>query len=583
AGGAVVCRCYRIINIVILAPGISSDILRRWLKQGKNTAKTSPGTRLYNISSIFPELTSQYDDIVNASTVVIVIDVNDVKVTNKAGNTEISEFLGNWNEFTTAISHSRLANSDQSEGDSHEVYSTTIYGTRWSTEPIPRYELPEDEMPPKCAYKFIKDELALDGNPLLNLASFVTTYMEEEAEKLMAENLSKNFIDYEEYPISVELQNRCVNIISRLFNAPLDDPNAEAMGVSTVGSSEAIILAVLAMKKRWQLKRLAEGKSTEKPNLIMGANVQVCWEKEDMFILKPEKAVELVDENTIGICAILGSTYTGHYEDVKLLNDLLIEKNKADNFDVPIHVDAASGGFVAPFVYPELEWDFRLPLVRSINVSGHKYGLCYAGVGWAIWRSAEYLPKELIFNINYLGSDQASFTLNFSKGASHVIAQYYVLVRLGRKGFTSIMTNITNTADHLAELLEKTGRFEILSERNGKGLPLVAFRLKTNAHYNEFDIANRIRERGWIVPAYTMAPHAQNVKLLRVVVREDFSRQRCEVFVKDLLNALSLLDKLDVKSIKEKRTAAQRWTLLKNVTLAFKGHKDTSIKQNTIC
>ncbi|CAG8495381.1 2172_t:CDS:10 [Ambispora gerdemannii] len=498
--------------------------------------------------------------------------------------------------LSNAISASRLSDSEQT--DVQKGFSSTIYGTRWSIEPIPRFELPKDEMPANVAYRFIKDELALDGNPLLNLASFVTTYMEDEAEKLMAENLSKNFIDYEEYPVSAELQNRCVNIIARLFNAPLDKPEAEAMGVSTVGSSEAIMLAVLAMKKRWQGKRRAEGKSTENPNLIMGANVQVCWEKacrylevderyvyctEKMFVLTPEKAVELVDENTIGICAILGSTYTGHYEDVKTLNDLLVEKNEANNLDVPIHVDAASGGFVAPFVCPDLEWDFRLPLVRSINVSGHKYGLCYAGIGWAIWRSAEYLPKELIFNINYLGSDQASFTLNFSKSAAHVIAQYYVLIRLGRKGFTSIMHNITNTADHLIERLEKTGRFEILSERGGRGLPLVAFRLKKEYHYNEFDIANRLREHGWIVPAYTMAPHAEHIKLIRVVVREDFTLHRCDDFIRDLLNTLSLLDKLDAKSIAVKRTAGQRWTLLKNVTLAFKGHKDASFKQNSIC
>ncbi|CAG8568552.1 7858_t:CDS:10 [Paraglomus occultum] len=510
--------------------------------------------------------------------------------------------------LSNAISNSKLEGKDEcTESDqTEEVYSSTVYGSRWSDQPIPRFELPEDEMPPHVAYKLIKDDLAvttesaLDSKPTLNLASFVTTYMEEEAEKLMYENISKNFIDFEEYPMSVEIQNRCVNIIARLFHAPVDNPNQEAMGVSTVGSSEAIMLAVLAMKRRWQEQRRAKGLSTDKPNLVMGSNVQVCWEKacryfeveenyvycsEGQYILSPEKAVELVNENTIGVCVILGSTYTGHYEDVKAVNDLLLVKKALTGWEVPIHVDAASGGFVAPFVNPDLEWDFRLPLVKSINVSGHKYGLCYPGIGWAIWRSAKYLPKDLVFTINYLGADQASFTLNFSKGASHVIAQYYVLIRLGRKGFTSIMKNITKHADRLAQMLEATERFEILSERNGKGLPVVAFRLKHNEkmNYDEFDLATRLRERGWVVPAYTMAPHAEHIKLLRVVLREDFTRIRCELLMKDIKLALSLLDKMDRAAIKTMRSASQRWTLLKHATLAFKGHKNQTDKTYGVC
>jgi len=248
--------------------------------------------------------------------------------------------------------------------------------------------------------------------------------------------------------------------------------------------------------------------------------------------------------------------------------------------DVSIHVDAASGGFVAPFVNPDLEWDFRLPLVRSINVSGHKYGLCYAGIGWAIWRSKEYLPQDLVFNVNYLGSDQASFTLNFSKGASHIIAQYYILIRMGRRGFTAIMRNLTSTADYLAAELEKTQKFDILSEGGGAGLPLVAFKLKNRKHYDEFDIACRIRERGWIIPAYTMAPNADHISLLRIVIREDFSRQRCCVLLKDLEHAIDTLEKLDSETVRVKRTAHSRWSLLKNATIAFRGHKDGSIKNN---
>ncbi|CDS05122.1 Putative Glutamate decarboxylase [Lichtheimia ramosa] len=466
--------------------------------------------------------------------------------------------------LSNAISHARLS-GDQAD----ENHNTTIYGTRWAAEEIPRYDMPKEEMPSNVAYRLIKDELALDGNPALNLASFVTTFMEEEAEKLMAENISKNFIDYEEYPQSAELCNRCVNMIARLFNAPMHSADEEALGCSTVGSSEAIILATLAMKRRWQNARKAKGLSTEKPNMVLGANCQVAWHKallyleiepreiectEELLYMDPKKAVDQVDENTIGVCAILGSTYTGHYEDVKTLNELLEEKCSANGWDIGIHVDAASGGFVAPFVVPELEWDFRLKRVVSINASGHKYGLTYPGVGWAIWRSPEYLPKELIFNINYLGSDQASFTLNFSKGAAHIIGQYYILIRLGRAGFEKIMKNLTATADHLAQRLEATGRFEILSQGQGYGLPLVAFRLNAPHHYDEFDVAARLRERGWIVPAYTMAPRLEHQKMMRVVVREDFSRSRCDILIRDILAALKALDTLDQKAVEDHRT-----------------------------
>ncbi|CAG8728419.1 41642_t:CDS:10 [Gigaspora margarita] len=490
------------------------------------------------------------------------------------------------------ISDSHLDKEKEVHGS--EAFSTSVYGSRWDIEPIPKYSLPDNEMPAKIAYKLIRDDLQLDGNPVLNLAAFLTTYMEEEAEKLMAENISKNFIDYEEYPMTVELQTRCVNIIANLFNAPKND---DAIGVSTVGSSEAMMLAVLAMKRLWKKRREAEGKPTDKPNIVMSASVQVCWEKaaryfeieekfvylsEGKYILDPEKAVELVDENTIGVAVILGSTYTGHYEDVKAVNDLLLAKNKKTGWDVPIHVDAASGGFVAPFVNPDLIWDFRLELVRSINVSGHKYGLCYPGIGWALWKSKKYLPDELVFNINYLGSNQASFTLNFSKNASDVISQYYVLIRLGRQGFTSIMENLMGIADYLASRLEATKKFEILSDRNGNGVPLVAFRLKAkDIHYDEFDVAHRIREHQWIVPSYTMAPNIQHIKVLRVVVREDFSRERCDLFVADLMHTIDYLDKVDKETLHIKRNAGRNWKALKSISLMT--FNSQSHKTNGVC
>lgn len=378
----------------------------------------------------------------------------------------------------------------------------------------------------------------------------------------MADSFSKNFIDYEEYPQSADIQNRCVAMIGRLFNAPVGaSEGVGAVGTSCVGSSEAIMLAVLAMKKRWKNKRLAEGKSVDKPNLIMSSAVQVCWEKAtryfeveeklvycspDRYVIDPKETVDLVDENTIGICVILGTTYTGEYEDVRAVNDLLNERG----LETPIHVDAASGGFVAPFVVPDLEWDFRCDRVVSINVSGHKYGLVYPGVGWVVWRSAEFLPQELVFNINYLGADQASFTLNFSKGASQVIGQYYQLIRLGKHGYRAIMSNLTRTADYLSDSLEALG-FGIMSKKSGEGLPLVAFRLTPDEDriYDEFAIAHQLRVRGWVVPAYTMAPHTENLKMLRVVVREDFTRNRCDALIADVKLSLELLNQMDKKEL----------------------------------
>ncbi|KAK2002591.1 glutamate decarboxylase [Colletotrichum falcatum] len=457
--------------------------------------------------------------------------------------------------------------------DEDDTFTTSVYGSRFANQDLPRTEMPDDEMPKDIAYRMIKDELSLDGNPMLNLASFVTTYMEEEAEKLMAESFSKNFIDYEEYPQSADIQNRCVSMIGKLFHAPVGaGEGVGAVGTSCVGSSEAIMLAVLAMKRRWKNARLAAGLPADRPNIVMSSAVQVCWEKAaryfeveeklvycapDRFVIDPAETVRLVDENTIGICAILGTTYTGEYEDVKAVNDLLVEKGA----DVPIHVDAASGGFVAPFVVPDLEWDFRLKNVVSINVSGHKYGLVYPGVGWVVWRSAEFLPQELVFNINYLGADQASFTLNFSKGASQVIGQYYQLIRLGKKGYRAIMSNLTRTADYLTRSLEVLG-FVIISKRAGEGLPLVAFRLPDDGadgaeadarSYDEFALAHQLRVRGWVVPAYTMAPKTGDLKMLRVVVREDFSKARCDALIADIKLCMGLLEQMDQASVRRQQ------------------------------
>ncbi|XP_057419571.1 glutamate decarboxylase 1-like [Lotus japonicus] len=447
------------------------------------------------------------------------------------------------------------------------------FASRYVRASLPRFSMPENSMPKKAAYQNIHDELKLDANPKMNLASFVTTSMEEECNKLMMESINKNYVDMDEYPATTDLHNRCVNMIARLFHAEIGE-NESAIGAGTVGSSEAIMLAGLAFKKRWQNKRKAEGKPYDKPNIVTGANVQVCWKKfasyfdvelrevklsEGNYVMDPAKAVEMVDENTICVAAILGSTYNGEFEDVKLLNDLLLEKNKQTGWGTPIHVDAASGGFIAPFIYPELEWDFRLPLVKSINVSGHKYGLVYAGIGWVIWRSKEDLPEELVFHINYLGADQPTFTLNFSKGSSQIIAQYYQLIRLGKEGYKSIMENCRENAMVVKERLEKIGCFNILSKDDG--VPVVAFSLKDRSRYDEFKISKMLRRLGWVVPAYPMPPGAQHINALRVVVRADLSRTLAECLVLDIENVVHELEKLHPKypakttNIKEKKSA----------------------------
>ncbi|KAK7291325.1 hypothetical protein RIF29_06373 [Crotalaria pallida] len=430
------------------------------------------------------------------------------------------------------------------------------FASRYVRDPVPKFKMPGNSIPKDAAYQIINDELMLDGAPRLNLASFVTTWMEPECDKLIMASLNKNYVDMDEYPVTTELQNRCVNMIAHLFHAPISEDEA-AVGVGTVGSSEAIMLAGLAFKRKWQMKRKLEGKPYDKPNIVTGANVQVCWEKfaryfevelkevklsEGYYVMDPLKAVEMVDENTICVAAILGSTLTGEFEDVKLLNELLTKKNEETGWDTPIHVDAASGGFVAPFLYPDLEWDFRLPLVKSINVSGHKYGLVYPGVGWVVWRSKDDLPEELVFHINYLGSDQPTFTLNFSKGSSQIIAQYYQFIRLGFEGYKNVMENCLDNARVLKEGIEKLGRFNIVSK--DIGVPLVAFSLKESNQHTVFEVADHLRKYGWIVPAYTMPQDAQHIAVLRVVIREDFSHSLAERLVSDIEKVVNLLDTL---------------------------------------
>jgi glutamate decarboxylase len=432
------------------------------------------------------------------------------------------------------------------------------YATRYSVTDMPKYKMPSQGCPAPVAKQLILDERLLDSRPHLNLASFVTTWMEPEVIEIMKEALDVNYVDMMQYPSCTEIQNRCVSMLADLFHA--EDREAKAVGTATIGSSEAIMLAGLALKFKWKKRMKKMGKSTEKPNLIMGYNVQVCWEKfcryfeveerfvhleEGQYTLTPEKVLDLVDENTIGVAAILGSTYNGEFDDIKELNDQLMKQNAETGRDVQIHVDGASGAFVAPFIYPDLEWDFRLPLVCSINASGHKYGLVYPGIGWVVWKNKECLPEDLIFHTNYLGSDQPSITLNFSKGASNILAQYYTFMRLGYNGYKQIMSNLMKVRDYMIEQLMEMGHFKILSKE--VGVPLVAFALTPGKDgkkrmYDEFQVSAKLRESGWTLPAYTMAPNASHVKLMRAVIREDMSQALADKLCEDIKRAIEYLD-----------------------------------------
>jgi glutamate decarboxylase len=425
------------------------------------------------------------------------------------------------------------------------------YAQRALNRPVPKYELPTEGMDPDAAYQLIHDELMLDGSARLNLATFVTTWMEPQAEKLMAECFAKNMIDKDEYPQTAEIENRCINIVSRLFHAP-----EEGVGVSTVGSSEAVMLAGLALKWRWRERRRAQGRPIGRPNLVMGSNVQVVWEKfcrywdveprflpmaHGRYVITPEQVVKAADEDTIGVVAILGTTYTGEFEPIQEIHDALVELDAEKGWGVPLHIDGASGAFVAPFLHPKLVWDFRLPLVKSINASGHKYGLVYPGVGWVAWRSREDLPEDLVFHVNYLGGDMPTFTLNFSRGGNQVVGQYYNFLRLGRGGYTRIMQELRDTATWLSKQISGMGPFELLSD--GGAIPVFAFSVRPGTPFSVYDLSDRLRARGWQVPAYTMPEGAEDVAVLRVVVREGFSRDLAAMLLDDLRAAVARLEK----------------------------------------
>ncbi|HZX54917.1 MAG TPA: glutamate decarboxylase [Ilumatobacteraceae bacterium] len=426
------------------------------------------------------------------------------------------------------------------------------YAGRLWASPIPKNRIPDGEAAPSSVYRLIHDELLLDGSSRLNMATFVTTWMEPEAERLMAESFDKNMIDKDEYPQTAEIERRCVNIVADLFNAP---DSGGAVGVSTIGSSEAVMLAGLAMKWRWRARQAAAGRPTDRPNMVLGSNVQVVWEKfcrywdvepryvpvaHERYVVDPDDVMARVDENTIGVIPILGTTFTGEFEPIREIHDRVVAYNATADVDIPIHVDAASGGFVAPFLHPDLEWDFRLPQVKSINVSGHKYGLTYPGIGFVVWRTADDLPEELVFHVNYLGGDMPTFTLNFSRPGNQLVGQYYNFVRLGREGYTRIMETLRDIAVHLSTAIAKMDAFTVISD--GTAIPVIAFTVTDPSRYTVFHVSEQLRTSGWQVPAYTMPPDATDVAVLRIVVREGFSLDLADALIDELGKAIVHLE-----------------------------------------
>jgi glutamate decarboxylase len=431
--------------------------------------------------------------------------------------------------------------------DSEELLTPTYAGRSFSHD-IPKYRLPAEGISANAAYQLVHDELNLDGNPTLNLASFVTSWMEPQANVLAAETLAKNLIDQDEYPQTQVIHQRVVSMIGRLFHAPAHE---QPTGTATVGSSEAIMLAMLAHKRSWQRRRELAGLSTERPNMVMGADVHTCWEKfaryfeveariapmeEGRYTIGAEQVEPLLDERTIAVAGLLGTTFTGQIDDLASIDALLSRVESQRGWRIPLHIDAASGGFVVPFSQPQQEWDFRLASVRSINVSNHKFGLVYPGMGTVVFRSSADLPEELVFHINYLGGDMPNYSLNFSRPSSSVILQYFAFLRLGRAGFERIVAGVLANSQALAAKLGAIEGLELLTD--GCALPVVALRAADPAAVDLVAVSHLLRERGWIVPAYTLPPNAEHITVLRMVVKENFSRDMVDMLAHDVVEAM---------------------------------------------
>lgn len=437
---------------------------------------------------------------------------------------------------------------------------------------FPKNKLNEKSIPAEVTYRLIKDELIDEGNARQNLATFCQTYMEPEATKLMSECFAINAIDKSEYPKMTEVENYCVNILADLWHAPSEE---QVLGTSTVGSSEACMLGGLAMKFKWrnETEKLGIDVKAKRPNLVISSGFQVCWEKfcvywdiemrevpleENKMSLNMETVMSYVDDYTIGIVGILGITYTGKFDDIKALDKLVEKYNKTAKIKIGIHVDGASGAMVAPFINPKLEWDFQLKNVRSISTSGHKYGLVYPGVGWVLWRDQEFLPKELIFYVNYLGGEEPTMAINFSRSGSQIIGQYYIFMRYGFEGIKLVQSHTRDLAVSITKELENMGIFEIYND--GANVPVICYRLKdADKHeWTLYDLADRLAMKGWQVPAYTLPANLQKVAIQRFVIRADFSATMRDALIQDVKMAVDYLEKNFKSDATTKKTSGKQ-------------------------
>jgi len=436
-----------------------------------------------------------------------------------------------------------------------EALDDDVFASNDLSVSMPKYRMPDQEHDPRHARQVVADELMLDGNSRQNLATFCQTWLEPEVHELMDLTIDKNMIDKDEYPQTAELEARCVHMLADLWNAP---DAADTLGTSTTGSSEAAMLGGMALLWKWRERQRVAGKSTHKPNLVTGP-VQICWHKftrywdvehrevpmeGDRLIMTPEEALKLVDENTIGVVPTLGTTFTLHFEPVKAIAAALDQLQAETGLDIPIHVDGASGGFIAPFTDPDLEWDFRLPRVKSINTSGHKFGLAPLGVGWVVWRDKDELPDDLVFSVNYLGGNMPTFALNFSRPGGQIVAQYYNFLRLGREGYRKIHQACYETGQYLADEIAKMEDFEILYDGRG-GIPGLCWKLKEGVDHSFtlFDLADRLRTMGWLVPAYTLPKNRQDLAIQRILVRHGFSRDLAGLLLDDYRRAMEHFDR----------------------------------------
>ncbi len=425
------------------------------------------------------------------------------------------------------------------------------YAATAASGPLPKYRIPDQSSDPRVVYDLVRDELFMDGNSRQNLATFCTTFADDEVRQLMDLSIDKNMIDKDEYPQTAEIEQRCVHMLADLWHAPR---SWQTTGCSTTGSSEACMLGGLALKWKWKKRREAQGKPTDKPNFVCGP-VQVCWEKFARYFdveirqvplddsslgMRPEQLAAYCDENTIGVVATLGITFTCVYEPVQALASALDQLQRDIGLDIPIHVDAASGGFIAPFIQPELEWDFRIDRVKSINASGHKYGLAPLGVGWVVWRSTEDLPDDLIFWVDYLGGNMPTFALNFSRPAGEIIAQYYMLLRLGREGYRRVQQACADTAQALADGLAKLEALELVYDGRG-ALPAVCYKLRhpEASNFTLYDLSDRVRMRGWQIASYKLPPGREHTIVQRILIRRGVSRDMVDLLLADIRHALA--------------------------------------------